>query len=175
MTILRHFRDNCALPFCEQNQLMKKLATLSLLSIALLMVSCSREADEATSLSDEALISMVKQTEAIDVSSSVVRMKAQDFRIKMNAIAQNTLSANGKMSVTYAVNSMLVKEYFDHNGLVTGYDVMYKAPADPNSSDGWLWASYDENGNPTYPVAMKGAKCNSCHNPSGAMVLGVRQ
>ncbi len=154
---------------------MKKLYSLAILSVALVMVSCSRESDEATTISDAALISSVQNTtDVIDVNSSVVRMKSQDFRIRMNAIAKNSLSAEGEMSVTYAVNSMLVKEYINKDGAVTGYDVMYKAPADPNSSNGWLWASYDASGNPTYGVNMKGASCNSCHGHSNTLVLETK-
>lgn len=154
---------------------MKKLYSLTILSIALVMGSCSRESDEATSISDAALISSVQtSTDVIDVNSSVVRMKSQDFRIRMNAIAKNSLSVDGEMSVTYAVNSMLVKEYIDKDGAVTGYDVMYKAPADPNSSNGWLWASYDASGNPTYGVNLKGASCNSCHGRSNTLVLDAK-
>lgn len=150
---------------------MKKLYTLALLSIAVVMVSCSRESDEATALSDDALISVVHQTDVADVTSSIARMTKQNFRIRMNAIAKNSLSAEGNMSVSYAVNSMLVKEYFDHRGVVTGYDVMYRAPADPNASSGWLWASYDANGNPTYSVKLRGANCNSCHGKESGLVL----
>ncbi len=153
---------------------MKKLYTLLTLSIAILMVSCSRESDESTALSDEALISIVHQTDVSDVISSVARMKSQDFRIRMNSIAKNSLTSEGNMAVTYAVNSMLVKEYINIEGAVTGYDVMYRAPADPNSSNGWLWASYDANGNPTYGVNLKGASCNSCHGKSGTLALDMK-
>lgn len=150
---------------------MKKLYTLAILATALVLASCSRESDESTALSDEALISVVNQTEVLDVGVSIARMKSQDFRIRMNAIAKNSLSAEGNMSVTYAVNSMLVKEYLNTKGEVTGYDVMYKAPADPNSSGGWLWASYDQDGHPTYSVNLRGANCNSCHVKSSTLVL----
>jgi len=154
---------------------MKKLYTLIVLATALILTSCSRESDESTALSDEALITVVKQTDVLDVGSSIARMKSQDFRIRMNAVAKNSLSAEGNMSVTYAVNSMLVKEYLNSKGDVTGYDVMYKAPADPNSSGGWLWASYDQDGHPTYGVNMRGATCNSCHGKSNTLVLDEKK
>lgn len=154
---------------------MKKLYTLALLSITFVMVSCSRESDDSAALSDNAMITLVDQTDVTEIGSSVARMKAQDFRIRMNAIAKKSLSAEGSMSVTYSVNSMLVKEYINREGAVTGYDVMYKAPADPNSSNGWLWASYDANGNPTYGVNMKGVSCNSCHGKSAGLVLETNQ
>ncbi len=150
---------------------MKKLYSLAVLATALVLASCSRESDESTALSDDALISIVKQTDVLDVGVSIARMKSQDFRIRMNAIAKNSLSAEGNMSVTYAVNSMLVKEYLNTKGEVTGYDVMYKAPSDPNSVDGWLWASYDQDGHPTYSVNMRGTNCNSCHGKSSTLVL----
>lgn len=153
---------------------MKKLLSLTTLAIIFLMASCTRESDETTTISDDALISIVNQADQseADVDASIARLKSQNFRIRMNAIAKNSLSADGKMSVSYAVNSMLVKEYFNSNGDVTGYDVMYRAPADPNSNQGWLWASYDANGNPTYGVDMKGASCNSCHGKTNSFVLG---
>ncbi|MBP6335939.1 MAG: hypothetical protein KA444_10760 [Bacteroidia bacterium] len=151
---------------------MKKLYTFALLSIAFLMVSCSRESDESTALSNEALVSLIKQTEATDVDAAVSRINAQNFRLRMNSIAKNSLAGHGDMAVSYAMNSMLVKEYLNNDGEVTGYDVMYHSPADPNSSDGWLWASYDANGDPTYDVNLRGANCNSCHGKENTLVLG---
>jgi hypothetical protein len=150
---------------------MKKLYTLSTLAVCLLMASCTRESNETTSISDESLIKVVKQSNNEEAGATVLRMKKQDFRIRMNDIARNSMAGQGEMAVTYASNSMLVKEYLDEQGRVTGYDVMYKAPADPNAHEGWLWASYDAEGNSTYSVNLKGNSCNSCHGKSSNLVL----
>ncbi len=150
---------------------MKKLYTLSSLAFCLMMASCSRESDESASISDESLITVVKQSNNDVAAASVSRMKKENFRIRMNDIARNSMAGKGEMAVTYATNSMLVKEYLDEQGKVTGYDVMYKAPADPNAHEGWLWASYDADGNSTYSVNLKGNSCNSCHGKSSNLVL----
>lgn len=153
----------------------KLLFTLSAIAFVLVVVSCSREKDDSAGVSDDALISMVHSSDLVTVeanNSSARQQQNPTFRLRMNHIAAT--ACNGSFHTLPAVfpaNSILVKEYLDPSGAVTASDVMYKAPVDSRSEGGWLWASYDANGNNTYSSARRANSCNSCHAEGTDKVL----
>lgn len=139
---------------------------LALAGVLFLLSSCSQETDNMPGISDAALNSLVKQTDLSDYSNPVTKNRSEGIRIL------SSLKHSAASKGLYANNTLFVKEYHDARGAVTAYDVMYKASADPSASDGWLWASFDADGNTTYSVNMRGATCKSCHGGGSEILSG---
>ena len=145
----------------------KLLLTLSAVAFVLVVASSSREKDDSAGVSDEALISMVQSEDLVNVDAHSTDARLQNtpaFRLRMNRVAAN--ACNGSfhtLPTVFPANSILVKEYLDPSGTVTGRDVMFKAPGDSRSDGGWLWASYDADGQNTYSSSRRSNSCNSCH------------
>jgi len=136
--------------------------------------SCTKETQSETSVSDQSIGQMIRQSNSAGTifSSNDNQLKsssAATYRIRLNKIAMDATKLNSlePLHSVYPSGAMLIKEYLDALGNVTAYDVMYKSASDPASFAGWVWCSFDAQGNTTYSSAMKGASCNSCH-ASGA-------
>ncbi|MFN8166183.1 MAG: cytochrome P460 family protein [Bacteroidia bacterium] len=124
-----------------------------------LMQSCTKETDSQATVSDQTLSRMASD------NSGFTYMPASTMstsKIKMNSIA-----AAARSTGNYPSNSMIVKEKYDAQGTLTGYDIMYRSSADHNSSGGWVWTSSDVHGNITYGSENRGASCQNCHSSQG--------
>ncbi|REJ85301.1 MAG: hypothetical protein DWQ44_01210 [Bacteroidetes bacterium] len=131
-----------------------------LLIAALSISSCSKDVhQESTMITDEALSRLMTQTLSESGTTIVERKKSQGFRVKMNEIAHDSKGG------AYLPNSVMIKEYVNSIGEVSAYDLMVHAPNDSRSVNGWLWASFNADGETVYSVNARGAKCQSCHGP----------
>ncbi|MBK7850156.1 MAG: cytochrome P460 family protein [Bacteroidetes bacterium] len=155
----------------------KLLLSLSIAAFVFAVSSCSREKDDSPGLSDNALISLANSNDLVnvDVHSTDSRLsQAPAFRIRMNHIAADACNDSfHSLPAVFPASSVLVKEYLDASGTVTARDVMYKAPADSRSDGGWLWASYDADGQNVYSASRRGSSCNSCHSGGTDKVIGL--
>jgi hypothetical protein len=121
------------------------------------LVSCTKDSEDSANISDATLSSMSASEDLVLVRTS--SQDAGEWNIKMNSIAAKAYAEGIK---NFPANSMIVKEK-QVNGKVTGYAVMYRAPADKNMNDGWLWSEYDSEGHVIYTNAERGMTCQSCH------------
>jgi len=87
------------------------------------------------------------------------------FRLRFNEEAFSSLDGSGELpeSGEFAPGSVIVKEVYVGD-ILNIYAVIKKAPADPSSSSGWLWAEYALNGTPVISINGKGSACVSCHD-----------
>jgi hypothetical protein len=141
---------------------MKSYLLLIVPTLFISIVSCTKDAQESTGISDVSLSSMTNSSDL--TLARTTHTDEGDLLIKMNSIASKA-STNDINS--YPVNSMIVKEKLDANGKVLRYSVMYKAPADKNSNDGWLWSEYDAEKHVIYSNSERGMSCQSCHASLG--------
>jgi hypothetical protein len=136
---------------------MKSYLLLIVSAFFISLVSCTKDAEDSANISDAALSSMASSEDLALIRTSV--HDNSEWNIKMNSIAAKAY-ADGINN--FPSNSMIVKEKHV-NGKVTGYAVMYKAPADKNMNDGWLWSEYDSEGHVIYTNAERGMTCQGCH------------
>ena len=123
------------------------------------LISCTKDASEETNISNVALSSMATSSDDLVLIRTTRSKENTDWKIKMNAVASKAYS-EGK---NFPVNSMIIKEKYNASGKISGYDIMYKAPADKNSSNGWLWSQVSADGHVIYNASKKGASCQNCH------------
>lgn len=145
----------------------KLLLSLSAIAFVLAVASCSREKDDSAGVSDDALISLVHSEDLVTVNATGnARLpQAPAFRLRMNRVAAKACNGSfHSLPAVFPANSVLVKEYLDPAGFVTGCDVMYKAPGDSRSQGGWLWSSFDASGQNVYSASRRGNSCTGCHN-----------
>jgi hypothetical protein len=137
---------------------MKSSLLLIVPALFISLVSCTKDADQSAGISDVTLSSMTTGNDL--VLARTVQNEQGTWDIKMNAVAA---SAHAKGFENLPVNSMIVKEQKDADGKVMRYSVMYNAPADGNSSDGWLYSEFDADHHVIYSAAQRGMTCQSCH------------
>ena len=111
---------------------MKSYLLLIVPALFLFLVSCTKDADESACVSDATLSSMVGSEDL--VLARTAHNDGAEWQIKMNSVATKALAEGLK---SYPANSMIVKEKRDASGKVLRYAVMYNAPADKNSVNGW--------------------------------------
>lgn len=146
---------------------MKNKILLSIFGFAFIILfqSCTKEKDSSanSSLSDQSIARIAHSNNDLLVVSTTNKLSMQSsFRIKMNRIASNSFLSGKKND--FPLNSMIVREALNDNGIVTGYDIMYRSSSDINSAFGWVWTRADGNGNVLISANEKGAQCQSCHN-----------
>jgi hypothetical protein len=136
---------------------MKSYKLLLVPALFISLISCTKEADESASVSDVSLSSMSGSEDLI--LARTIQSDEGNWNIKMNAIAAKA-STRGS---SYPANAMIVKEKRDANGNVLSYAVMYKAPADKNSVDGWLYSEYDSEHHAIINPSARAINCQTCH------------
>lgn len=152
----------------------KILLLISGFAFVLLLQSCTKEKDSSanTSLSDQSIARIAHSNSDLLLVSTFSKLSTQSsFRIKMNRIASNSFLSGQKND--FPLNSMIVREAINENGIVTGYDIMYRSSSDLNSSFGWLWTRADGNGNVLISANEKGAQCQSCHNSGTGSLIDL--
>ena len=133
-----------------------KLLLLSIVFAA--FTSCTKDAAETTSISENSL-STLALSEGTILQHSLVSGN-ESWNIKMNDVASQAYSKGRK---NYPLHSMLVKEKHNASGAITGFDIMYKVPGDNNAEDGWLYEELNPDGQVINGVSAKGTACKSCH------------
>jgi hypothetical protein len=132
------------------------------------MASCTKDASNETSASDNGISSVATSAGGTEMVRSV-NSDNQTWDIKMNDVAANA-KAGG--CTAYPNKAMLIKEKHDANGNIIGYDVMYKDPTNENSaSDGWVYIELSGDGKIIYGSNMKGASCQNCHRAEVHSIL----
>jgi len=88
-----------------------------------------------------------------------------EFRLRFNEEAFSSLDGSGELpeSGEFIPGSVIVKETYNANGFNI-YAVIKKAPSDPSSGSGWLWAEYALDGTTLVAISSKGSGCISCHD-----------
>ena len=88
-----------------------------------------------------------------------------NFRLRFNAVAASALDADLELppGAAFPTGSIIVKEAHTGN-TITLYAIMKKDPANPNASNGWLWAELGPTGTPVYGIMNKGGGCVPCHS-----------
>ena len=121
--------------------------------------SCTKETQNDTTVSDQSIGQMVRQSSS-NGTVVVANAATNAFRIRMNRIALQASKENAvePSHGVYPSGAMMIKEYLDAQGNVTSYDVMLKSSTDPAAFHGWVWCSFDAEGNSTNNSAMKSAK-----------------
>jgi hypothetical protein len=138
---------------------MKKYLLLFIVA-GLAITSCTKEAENSASISDVTLASLATSGD-FQFQRTVNRNENARWKIQMNDVSSKVY-AEGKSD--YPANSMIVKEKYDASGVVSGYDIMYNAPGDPNSDGEWLYSSVDVHGGIIIGVNNKGTSCKNCHS-----------
>lgn len=87
------------------------------------------------------------------------------FRTKFNSVASSALDNTGKLAVdgNFPEGSVVVKESY-RNSVLNVISAMKKAPGDPNSRNGWVWAEYAVDGKALVSLEERGAQCIGCHS-----------
>lgn len=107
-----------------------------------------------------------KFTDSIFQSSNETGHNEGILRTRYNKLAATQLDANGKVKTNpdFPDSSLIVKELYGDDGLVSTYAVMLKlsnaANAGPN---GWVWGYYRPTGKVRNSVDRKGGGCAGCH------------
>src|SRR5687768_2147317 len=108
-----------------------KLLLLSFCIALFTFSSCTKESDCGANISDESVSRLASEDGFTFMTSASRLMSTVDScRIRMNEIAQ--IAYNNGVRSDFPANSMFVKEKYDAAGNVTGFDIKYRAPADPN-------------------------------------------
>ena len=124
------------------------------------ITSCTKEAENSASISDVTLASIATSND-FQFQRSINRDENSRWKIQMNDVASKVY-AEGRND--YPTNSIIVKEKHDASGAISGYDIMYNAPGDPNSDGEWLYSSVDVHGEVIIGVNDKGTSCKNCHS-----------
>ena len=136
---------------------MKKIRLFIVPALFLTLFSCTTDEDHPAGISDASLSSMsgddLVLVRTVDAGGSV-------WNIKMNESAARAYASN----LAFPPNSMIVKEKLNADGAPSGYDIMYNAPADGNSHDGWLWTGLDEQRQLVFSSAERALSCQGCHS-----------
>src|SRR5688500_13010041 len=134
MTISRQLSGKVLLYFINQKkQNMKTYLLLVLSAFVFTFTSCTKDCEDTANISDTSLES-VTHSEDFVLARTTHQDDGGEWKIKMNSVAAKAYAEGIK---NFPSSSMIVKEKYV-NGQMTGYAVMFRAPADKNSSDGWL-------------------------------------
>jgi hypothetical protein len=147
---------------------MKTKLLLSVIALVSSMISCTKDDCDSANVSDNTISAMTTVSDGFDLIHSSRTNDNSEWKIKMNDVASKSFAEGSK---NFPNNSMIVKEKYDASGMLTGYDVKFKAPADVNSVDGWLWSQLSSDGRVIYASNLKGASCQSCHSTQGKRMM----
>lgn len=147
--------------------------------ICFLMTGCKKE-DSPTSVdqtvTDSQLLILAKNTTTktfYKLSTDTLSKGGNSahpgpkLRTWYNAKAATQLTAQGivKPSPTFADSSLIVKEIYNADGMLSLYAVLFKLSSASNKGPGdWVWAEFEPNGTPVISATAKGAGCASCHS-----------
>lgn len=109
-----------------------------------------------------------KNSDEILESSSGSGHTEPKFRTRYNTLAATQLNAEGKVvdNAVFPEGSLIVKDLFNNKDNFCTYAIMYKDSDNEDAdADGWVWATYKENGGVKKSVTKMGDGCNGCHSP----------
>jgi len=88
------------------------------------------------------------------------------FKLKFNSTAASALGSDGKLAQgsSFPNGSLILKEAYSGSSL--SLYVIMKKESSKFSTNGWLWAEIEPDGDTKYSVGEKGASCKSCHSNS---------
>ena len=147
------------------------------LLLLLLFSSCLNDAQENLRPNqDQLLFEEVQSTSSRTfylnsqqmLESSPVSGHTEFYRVWYNDIAAAALDDNGFLpeNATMPTGALVVKESGTSASLTDRnlYAVMKKDPTNPNAAEGWIWAYYRLNGQPTQGIGNQGSACVGCHS-----------
>ncbi|TAH42827.1 MAG: hypothetical protein EYC69_04450 [Bacteroidetes bacterium] len=157
-----------------------KLAFIFLFLI--MLGSCTNDKAERVSLSDAALLDLIKSSAGYQYYKNTEDTLISDpssphgsfVRIRFNQTAAAAM--NSDMSALggsrFPDGSIVVKEiYATSGGDIKFYAAMFKTSMDENTGGDWIWGEYRGNGETFYSTSKKGADCTACHGASGNVDL----
>ncbi len=145
---------------------MKTKLLLCITALVAMMASCTKDLSCENKISENGISSVATSGDNA-VMGNIINDDQSSWNIRMNDVAADASTAG---CTEYPAHSMIIKEKHDANGNITGYDVMYKDPADENSSNGWIYIGLSADGTVIYNANEKGANCQNCHNSNGRSV-----
>lgn len=152
------------------------------LLLMLTFFSCSYDKGETVSLSDAALLDLIKSPAGYTYYKNNTDTLLSDpssphdryARIRFNSIAaaamNNDLSNLG--GSRFPDGSIIVKELYPRSGgNLSLWAAMFKTSVDNNTGGGWVWGEYRLNGDILFSTSQKGVGCISCHSAAGNVDL----